>query len=108
MQVGNLNFDLGDLVFAKREPNVVVAGLMGTGLGVLCIIIIVFLITWMKKTHKGPFKKKMMLSNEPDVRYSRGDRIDFSGHYPEQTYRLNTTPREENRESLYNAYIIIV
>ncbi len=87
---------MGFIQFAKREPNLVVAGLMGSGLGVLCIIIIVFIIMWLKKTHKGPFKKKMLV-NEPDVRYTAGNRVEFGGAYREQIYRLNNT-REENRK----------
>lgn len=88
--VGNLRFEVGNMQFSKREPNVVVAGLLIGGLSLLLIIVLAFVCILLKKSHKGPFKKKM---NRPDipVMYSQGDRVTIGHLSDQQLYRLPTT-----------------
>ena len=47
----------------------------------------------MRRNRRGPFKKK---AGGPDVRYHRGDQVDFAATNGEQIYRLN--PVEQNRK----------
>ena len=93
IRLGNLKFPIGFLQYAKREPNLVVAGLMGSGLAIFCILLVVFVVVWMKKTHRGIFRKKTLRDGNFSVRYTPGSQDPFALDNRDAIYRLN-----ENRK----------
>ena len=91
--IGNLRFEVGNMQFSKREPNVVVSAVLFSGLSVLLIIVLLTVCLLLKKSHKGPFKKKKNHPNIP-VQYLQGE-VTFGHRSDQQLYRLPTT---ENRK----------
>jgi len=95
VQAGNLVFEIGYLQYAETEPKVLMGKILGPCLGFIFAVIVIAILVWMKRTKRGPFRKKMMI-NEPSIHYTPASR----SHQDQQTYRLNHD-HHENRKQKY-------
>lgn len=92
--IGYRIYKIGFIEYAARQAGVLIAMIAGPILGVISVVVVILVLCWMKKTRRGPFKKK---AGGPDVRYQRGDQVDIGGATGEQIYRLNNHV-EQNRK----------
>ena len=95
--IGNLHFQVGYLKYTTSEADTMLAFILGPCLGILlAIIVIVTVLIYFKKTHRGPFRKKELHT----VRYRPGSRVDQADgrRGRDLTYRLDVV--EENRKLL--------
>ena len=97
VKIGYLEFEVGDLQFAKRDPNILLAQILGPIMGLSLAMFLIMIVCWMKRTRRGPWRKRVL--NEPHVRYHPGEIVQI-GTEPDGTaiYRMNNN-HNQNRES---------
>ena len=84
--------------FAKRDPNILLAQILGPLMGCAALLFILFIVCWMKKTRRGPWKKR--LSNEPYVRYTPGVVQIGTERDGTAVYRMGTHAHNQNRKCI--------
>ena len=97
VKIGYLEFEVGDLQFAKRDPNILLAQILGPIMGLCLAMLLIVIACWMKINRWGPWRKRVL--TEPHVRYHAGEIVQISTDQEGTAiYRMNNN-HNQNRES---------
>ena len=96
VKIGYLEFEVGDLQFAKRDPNILLAQIVVPMMGVGLAMVVIVIVCWMKRTRRGPWRKRVL--SEPHVRYQAGEIVHIGTEQDGTAiYRMNNN-HNQNRE----------
>ena len=85
--------------FAKRDPNILLAQIVGPMTGVGLFMVVIVIVCWMKRTRRGPWKKRVL--SEPHVRYQAGEIVQIGTDQDGTAiYRMNNN-HNQNRELIH-------
>ena len=87
---------MGDLQFAKRDPSILLAWIVGPMMSIGLAMVVIVIMYWMKRTRRGPWRKRVL--SEPHVRYHAGEIVQIGTEQDGTAiYRMNNN-HNQNRE----------